>query len=273
MAVGIASSGRQIPAVVTAGGRLSGPLAEAAGTTIKALAPVGGAPLIEPMLRALAATPGVGQAVIVGPTRELAVLNGVAATVARIEEGATGTENMRRGLEAVEAEAGEGHVLLCTSDMPFIEAGAIAWLLDNAPRDADIVYPVIRRADYDAAFPGSPNTWARLAGTEYTGGSILLVRPAAIRRNLALIEQVFHARKSQIGMAGLLGVPFVIRFLTGTLTVPQAEARACALTGCSCRALVGAPPQLAVDIDTLADYQWATARCTAASAAILGARP
>jgi CTP:molybdopterin cytidylyltransferase MocA len=248
-----------VPVVVTAGARLPEAFAAAVGTAIKAAAPVGGKPLLDHVVNALRAAEGVGAIAVVGPVEALRGGTG-AAPDHWVEEGATGPENVERGLKALAAREdsrSDGSVLLSASDLPFLHADAVRWLLEHAPGDADIVYPVIRRADHEASFPGSPNVWTPLADGHYTGGSVLLVRPAAIERNRTLIERVFAARKSQIGMAWLLGLPFVAKFARGRLTVAEAEARASRLTGCRCRALVGADPRLGVDIDTWAEYQWA----------------
>lgn len=246
------NSAGTVPAVITAGGRLSGALAGAAGTTLKALAPLGGAPLVAHVLAALRGCKGVGPVALVGPARELANVGGADLL---LEEGATGPENVQRGLAAV--ASGEGLVLLCACDTPFVTSEAIRHLLSHAPQGADIVFPIVTRERYEAVFPHAPNTWTRLDNQELTGGSVMLVRPAALARNAALIEKLFKARKNQIGMARLLGPGFVLRFLLGKLTVAQAEARASQLTGCRCRALLGADPRLAADIDDLSDYEWA----------------
>ena len=199
----------------------------------------------------------MGEPVVVGPVEALQAV--VAPYTTRlVAEGETGPENVHRALAALTPQEKNGFVLLCTSDLPFVTPEAIRWLIDCAPDDADIVFPVIAKQAFEAAFSGSPNTYARLAGKEYIGGSILMVRPDAIEKNLALIEKLFAVRKSQFGMARLLGFPFLLRFLTGVLTVAQAETRAGDLTGCRCRALMDAPPQISADIDSLADYDWAT---------------
>ena len=247
-----------IPAVVTAGGRISGELAGAAGTPIKALIKIENKPLLAFMLDALLQIPRVGPVVVVGPM-EIAPALAPYPSVCLVPEGATGPENVLRGLQAVR-EDGDGMALICTSDLPFIEAGAIGSLLHTAPQTADIVFPVVSRTDYEACFPASPNVWTPLSGGQYTGGSVLLVRPDALEKNQALIERVFAARKSQWEMAKLLGLGFALRFKRGKLTVADAEARASALTGCRCHALLNADARLSADIDTLADYLWVQAQ-------------
>lgn len=236
-----------LPAVVTAGGRLEGALAQASGQEIKALAALDGqTPLIRQVLGALEDSGVVREAVVVGPLAHLEPH--VSAPHRLIAEGNGGIENLVRGLEAI--EAGDGFALFAASDLPFLCADSVRWLVQNAPEDADIVFPITDRPRYEARFPQTPGAWARLEGRELTGGSVFLLRPAAIRRNRQLIERAFEARKSQLGMARLLGLGFALRFALGQLSVSAAERRVTELTGCRCRVLHDAHPHLACDLDT-----------------------
>lgn len=235
-----------IPAVVTAGGRLEGALAEATGQSVKALVALNDIPMLSRVLEALAASDRVGDTVIVGPVEHLEPH--VTHPNRLLAEGDSGIENLSRGLQAV--DAGEGFALFAASDLPFLCAESVRWLIDNAPEDADIVFPITDRQRYEARFPGTPGAWTKLRDGELTGGSVFLMRPAAIQRNHGLIEKVFNARKSQWELARLLGLGFALKFATGGLTVAAAEARATALTGCRCRALPDAHPHLACDLDT-----------------------
>jgi len=85
-------------------------------------------------------------------------------------------------------------------------------------------------------------------------GCAFLVRPEALERNRETINKTFLARKSQIGMARLLGPLFVARFLTHRLTVADIERRCLSLLGCSGRGIRGCAPELAMDIDGPEDY-------------------
>ena len=233
-----------IPAVVTAGGRLEGALAEATGHSVKALIPFEGTPLLRRVLGALESSGVVGETVVVGPE----TLREHTGTARLLNEGESGIENLSRGLSAV--DAGEGFALFAASDLPFLCAESVRWLVENAPEGADLVFPITDRQRYEARFPGTPGAWTKLREGELTGGSVFLMRPAAIARNRALIERAFDARKSQWEMARLLGLSFALKFATGQLTVAAAEARATALTGCRCRVVPNAHPHLACDLDT-----------------------
>ncbi len=233
-----------LPAVVTAGGRVDGALAEATGQSVKALIELNGSPMLKGVLDALESSGMVRETVVVGPD----VLKPHVGAACLLAEGDSGIENLSRGLQAV--DAGEGFALFAASDLPFLCAGSVRWLIDNAPEDADIVFPITDRQRYEARFPRTPGAWTKLRDGELTGGSVFLMRPAAIQRNRALLERVFNARKSQWELARLLGLGFALKFATGGLTVAAAEARATALTGCRCKAIANAHPHLACDLDT-----------------------
>ena len=248
----------KISAVVTAGGRLSPEWAAASGVTVKALLPIGGETLLRQVISALRGSPCVGRIVVVGPVSEIEPEARAAGADDVLPEAATGPENTLIGLRAVKDVAGNNLTLLAASDLWGLDSEAVTQLLARAQNDeGDILFPVIVRAVYDARFPGSPNVWTPMDGNEYTGGSVMLLRPAAIERNRELIERVFDSRKSQIAMARLLGLSFALKFLFRRLTIPDVEARASVITGCVCRALLDSDARLAADINNQADYEYA----------------
>jgi molybdopterin-guanine dinucleotide biosynthesis protein A len=249
----------KVPAVITAGGRIEGEFADTAKTSVKALVPLQGISLVERVLAGLVQSERIADPVlVVGPEVDLRMSLGESASSVRfLEEGVSGPENMVRGLSAVGESGANGWAILCTCDVPFLTGDAVRWLLDSAPDEADIVFPILTKAEYEAAFPGSPGTYVGIEGEQYTGGSVFLVRPSAIIRNRALIKRVFEARKSVFAMARLGGFGLVGRLMTRTLTVEYVEARASLLTGCRCRALRHAPASLVADIDTMEDYRYA----------------
>jgi len=257
-----------MPAVVTAGGRIDGEFAREAGTDLKALAPVGGRPVIAHVIDALRASGRVSHVFVVGPKARLGAVDTGADEV--LEEGATGPENFRRGLErCAEVRGGDdGPALLCATDLAFLSPEAVRWLADQTgTADADIVFPIVDEPTYMAAFPGSPNTFAPLVDGHLTGGSLQIVRPRVILENMHLIEAGFAARKSQLAMARLLGPGLVLRFLFKRLTVAAAEARVAKIIGCRVRALRIGPdapglvgPRLCADIDGPEDYEYVRRR-------------
>lgn len=249
-----------LPALITAGGRLAPEVAGASGATVKALALLEGEPFIGRVLAALRASGAISTIAVAGPVETLRAA-GVEADV-WAEEGATGPENIQRGIAALRASGtlrGEERLLLCATDVVFLHSDTVRELIRIAAAvpDADIVFPIVRDHHYQRQFPGSPNVYVRLADGAFTGSSVQVVRPAAIEQNLTPIEKAFAARKSQWEMARLLGPAFIWRFVTRTLSSAEAVAKVSALTGLRCHAPIFEDARIAADVDTLADYRFA----------------
>jgi hypothetical protein len=171
--------------------------------------------------------------------------------------------NVLRGLawlredDKREGETSSGRVLVVTTDLPFLTPRAILDFLSACPEEADVCVPLLRREAFEARFPASPITYARLRDGERTMACAFLVNPAAIEANRVHLEKIFAARKSEIAMARLLGFPFVARYLTRRLTVAQVERRCGEILGCRGAAVIGAAPELAFDIDRPEEYRYA----------------
>ncbi|MFB3881501.1 MAG: molybdenum cofactor guanylyltransferase [Armatimonadota bacterium] len=251
----------QIDAVLPAGGRIVGKLAYATGTEVKALFPFAGQTLLAHTLAALRQTNRVRRLVVVGPPEVAPHARGLADVVLR--EAGSGARNIMRGMEwshaADDQERGE-RVLVLTTDLPFLTPGAISGFLDLCPPELDLCVPLLNRQEFEARFPGSYSRYVRLRDGEWMIGCAMLMNPAAIMANRATIERVFAARRSQLGMARLLGLSFIARFLTRRLTVAQIETKCLQLLGCSGGAIRGCAPELGFDIDYPQDYEYALAQ-------------
>lgn len=235
-------------AVLLAGGRLEGALAARTGTAWKALVPVGGTPLLEIAWRAVAPLAPV---VVVGP-EEVRGWGERRPGDRWVASGPSGTENILRGL----AEVPGGPCLLCASDMPFLDTGAVGSFLEACSAPADLHYPLVSKAEMSRAFPGYRRRYVPIREGWFTGGSAVLVRPAAVVAARATVERVFEARKNTLRLALMLGLPFLVGRLLGTLSVAQVERRAERLVGLRCRAVVDAPAALALDVDGPSDYEY-----------------
>ena len=235
-----------VTAVVTAGGRVNPSFAALAGTNVKALVPVKGRPLIYYCLSALAQAQSVGKIVVVGPTAALEGQPGMEKVERIIEEVGTAPDNILASLRALRQEE---RVLVCTSDVPHMTAEAVDDFMASCPKDADIGYAVVRNEAFEERYPGVHHMRVRLREGVFTGGSLMVIQPAALEANLTLINNTFLARKSKLGMVRLLGIGFVVKFLLGTLSIPDIEERARLFTGCLCRAVISDRPEVAFDID------------------------
>jgi molybdopterin-guanine dinucleotide biosynthesis protein A len=237
-------------AVVLAAGRLRAHEAARAGHEIKALVHIGETTPLDAMLRALRRAPQIQRVVIVGPQ---AVSDSASGDDQWIAEGASIYDNALAGLRAVSTR----RVLLCSSDVPFIEADHVQDFISRVPPGADIAYPIFERDEFLAVFPEGRTKFARVGSVRWTGGSVCMLTTRLALANERLIRQAFAARRSQFALASFLGAGILMRHLSGTLRVEHVSERIEYLTGGKTVAVRGAHPALAMDCDSIVDIVYA----------------
>lgn len=248
-----------LDAVLPAGGRLSGAFAAEAGAEVKALVRLGGRTVLEQTLHALRGSERVRRVVVVGPA-ELAGHAAVGLADAVLPEGESGPANIFRGLEWLREASGGRHAeraLVMTTDLPFLTADVLIKYLDACPSGADLCVPLVSREEFGRRFAGAQIQYVKLRDGEWTMGCAFVLRPEALVANRQHLERAYAARKSQLAMARMLGVGFVLRFLTRRLSVTEVERQCLRILGCAGGAVRGSPPELAFDIDRPGDYRYA----------------
>lgn len=248
-----------LDAILPAGGRISGPFAHDARVEVKALIQLGRWTVLERTLATLKATGRIGRAVVIGP-EEVASHAAASSADAALLEGDSGAANIFRGLEWLYVANGRRYpdrVLIVTTDLPFLTPEAIVGFVDCCPPGLGICVPIFDRGEFEARFPHASAQYVRLRDGEWMIGCAVLADPTVLVRNRPLIERVFAARKSRLGMARLLGMSAILRFLTRRLTVPQVERRCLEVLGCTGRGVRGGAPELAFDIDYVENYRYA----------------
>lgn len=251
-------------AVVLGGGDPNDPFAAAHGVPVKALIDLDGRPMAAWVLEALRRSGRVARVAYVGPLgpgmREL-------VDVPLADTGGL-LSNLEAGVEALRP-AGGGRVLVVTADVPLLTAGMLRDLLDAADREApgaDLVYPVVRREDCEAAFPGVKRTYARLRDGTFTGGNVFLLDPRLVRE--PRLRAVWAQRKNPLGLARLIGWGTLAGLLTGRLTVAALEARVSRLLGARARALVTPHAAVGTDVDKDGDLDLARRHLAGRSAPV-----
>lgn len=251
----------QWSAVVLGGGDPGDPFAAAHGVSVKALIPVGGVPMALHVLRALRASGRVGRVAYVGPTTpDMDPL-----IDARITDHGTLLSNLEAGVEALRAAglSPSERVLVVTADIPLVTPAQLAQVLDAAPPEAALVYPVVRRSDCERAFPNVKRTYARLREGTFTGGNVFLLDPSLIGQFLPRLRAVLAARKAPLKLAALIGPGILLRLLTRRLTVRELEQRVSALLGVPARALITGHAAIGTDVDKEADLMLAETHLSA----------
>lgn len=241
----------QWSAVVLGGGDPGDPFAAAHGVSVKGLIPVAGEPMALHVLRALRGSGRVGRVAYVGPTTpEMDLL-----IDERVTDHGTLLSNLEAGVEALSARGlapGE-RVIVATADIPLVTPAHLADVLDTAPGDAALVYPVVQREACEAAFPGVQRTYARLREGSFTGGNVFLLDPRLVGEFLPRLRGVLDARKAPLRLAALIGPGTLLRLLARRLTVPALEAKVSVILGVKARALITGHAAIGTDVDKDAD--------------------
>lgn len=260
---------RTVDAVLPAGGRIEGTFAQETGVEIKALLRFEDETILSRTIRTLRATRQVARVVVVGPEAALQEARNAGADGA-LAEGATGPDNIFRGLEWLQQQpTPTSSVLIVTTDMPFLTPTAVTRFLDACPPGMDICVPVVERKPFEARFPGLVRTDTRLRDGWFRLGGLFLLDPTTLLRIRPHIESMFGARKSNLQMAKLIGFATVLRYLTRRLTVEGIVARACEILGCRGVAMKDVAAEIGFDIDLPEEYTYAKACFSAFALALI----
>lgn len=243
--------------ILPAGGTLPEDFASKVGTNRKALIQIHGQTVLKRTLLALKESGLCARIAVIGSSE---VLNHPDAQIADLllEETETGPGNILKGLDELgKSPEKTQRVMIVTCDLPFLTADSIREFERLSPKNKDISVPLIRAKSYEEQFPGTKATYATLKAESLTTGCLYIIESNALRAARPHIERVFENRKSIFGMAKLLGLVFVVKYITKALTVGDVEKKIESILGCSGAAVHGSPPELAFDIDYLEDYEYA----------------
>ncbi len=234
------------------------PVAAAAGVPCKALAPVGGVPMVERALDALRASAAIDRITLVGPPR--ALVRGQPALARMLAAGQVGwlapaDSPSASALRGLDAQPAHQPVLLTTADHALLNPAVVDYFVRAAQASGcDLVVGVARLATVQARFPGTRRTALRLRGGPYCGCNLFAFATADGRRLAAFWHRVETQRKRPWRVVmGALGWGAAARYLAGRLTLEQALARLSSRLGVRLGAVVLPFAEAAVDVDTPAD--------------------
>ncbi len=167
-----------------------------------------------------------------------------------------------RGAEADDLMAGiqeawqADRCLVMAGDMPLATAEAVDDLLANAP-DADVVYPVVSRADVESVFPERVTAYLTARDGQYTGSSCLLFRPGVALAREDLISGLMQARQNPSSLVKLVGPWVGLKLaISKPSLVEIAEMLSDALR-LDCRVFLTHYPELLFSIETSSDIELA----------------
>ncbi len=153
------------------------------------------------------------------------------------------------------ATAGDA-VLVAGGDMPLLSSEAVAALAAAGQRGAvDLVYPIVARSLIEQRFAGSRRTYLRLRDGVYTGGNVFWLRRDWLLGQGPLLRELFEQRKDVLAMARRFGLLFFLRVLTGWASLRYLEHHLGHVVGGRLCAAVLPYPEIAADLDKVADLE------------------
>ena len=249
------------PAVVLAGGKAKPELEAVIGVPVRAMAVVNGKTLLSHIVDALRSASLPGEITVVGDVPD-------SDAYKRVGDGGDFVTNIFTGLARYENAA---YVLVSTSDLPYITCATVDLFLDGAihmaeETGANMVYPIVEVASCYAQFPGIKRTARKLKEGSFTGGNMMLLRPAFMMQQRHRIADAYAARKSPAKLASMLGYGTLLRLIlsqtisSSLLSVSMLEERASAMLGGSVKSLVFPNADIATDLDKPEDFVAARSR-------------
>jgi len=229
-----------------AGGKAKPEMAAAAGVNSRALIEAGDRTLLQCAVDALRGADSIDRITVVGDMPD-------SPDYARVADHGGFVENLFAGLEAC---GGADLALVATADAPFVTAEVVEdFVAHGRVLDADLVYPVVEVAKCYERFPGMKRTAAPIREGRFTGGNMLLMRPAFMLSQRDRIASAYAARKSPLKLAMMLGLGTTLRAAVAITVYPRAidlaslERAVGRLLGGKARCYVSPYPEIATDID------------------------
>jgi GTP:adenosylcobinamide-phosphate guanylyltransferase len=241
-----------LTALVLAGTRPGGdPLAEYAGVSHKALIRIGGVPMLQRVLQALAGSPSIARIVVAIDRADLVTSLpdcGKPVTVLPAQIGPSASV-----AHALRVEGAP--LLVTTADHALLQSAWVDEFLSADQGVDDVLVALARREAVQAVVPTTQRTWLRFADGDYSGCNLFLLRTPAAQGVVALWQQLEADRKRPLALLGRLGFGHALRYRLGWLRLDQALRRLGALAAVQVRPVMLSDGRAAIDVDKVADLE------------------
>lgn len=219
----------------------------------KGLVPMAGLPMAARALRALRQSSAISRVIMVSSvgSEDLteSCWEGIDVVV---PAGERLIDSFKIGLEAVRDPSQPAMVV--AGDLPLLTAESVTDFVARcgARPEVQVWYGCLRRSHSEEAFPGIHHTYARLAEGVFCGAGLFMCRPQALATVYHALTALTYARKAPLKLVKLLGPEFIVSYLLGRLTIPQAErGMARLLGGTPCAGIATPYPETAFNVDDL----------------------
>lgn len=149
-----------------------------------------------------------------------------------------------------------------------ITAQAVQDLLAHDDPDADIVAGLVSEAVFLGVYPGAPYRALAFREGNFLNASVSVMRVGFLQQHAPLLHKLAESRKSVVRSLWHLslafhyqwfrrGLPALVRFATGRLSVYDLPPLAERTIHAKIRFYLSVMPELVCDVDTVEDYKYA----------------
>ena len=215
----------------------------------KALLDMNGRTMLERVMDALQNAQNVGEIIVVGLGSDLGM--NFLGPVTHLPDHGSLLKNALAGIHKMrELHPETNLVLLCSADIPTITPEIVDdFIARCAPYDKGMVYNFVDKPTLEARFPHSNRTYVKLKDALIAGGDMTLIQGDLADSNQELWEALTNARKHAWRLARLIGLPFLLKFLTRRLSIADIETAAERITGRPAQIMLNPHAEIAMDAD------------------------
>ncbi len=138
----------------------------------------------------------------------------------------------------------------CWSDIPLLTAPMVDRFIARAPDlGLDITAGLVAKGQLQGLYPDADDLWLRIREGRFIAAGFGVFRPENAARARRHLEMLMPHRKSAARQALYVGLPLLMRFVLGRLTIARLEAHLQRRFGLVCRVLIVDDPELGLDVD------------------------
>ena len=236
-------------ALVLAGTRPGGdPLARDLGVAHKGLIEIAGTPILERVIVALR-TANMSRILVSADHPEVVAF--ARRLGAEICPPAAGPSES----VAIAFERTGAPLVVTTADHALLDPAWVAELIAKTRTGADLSIMMARRQDIERALPGTQRTYLRFADGEWSGCNLFHLASPDARAALASWRAVEADRKRPWKLVARLGLPNLVAYALGRLTLEDGLARLGRRIGVDATLVQASDGRAAIDVDKPRDLE------------------
>jgi GTP:adenosylcobinamide-phosphate guanylyltransferase len=153
-------------------------------------------------------------------------------------------------------------VLVLSSDIPMLTGEAIDDFVTRAlATGGEMCYPIITKESCVEKYPDMKRTYLKTREGTFTGGNMLILSPAFMKRNEQRISDAYAARKKVFALARMIGFGVLIRAILAqalfpsVLPIPTLERAVSRMLGGHVAVIPTDYPEIGEDVDKASDLE------------------